>query len=68
MFFYVILFLIIGFITGFIVKNNAFAVMIICTISIIWILIWGIWAVATFIELIAGYAIARAIVKSEESS
>lgn len=54
-----ILFTMIGFIIGLIQKNKDTAIGIIITITIIWLFIYGIWAVATFAELILGYILAK---------
>ena len=56
-----ILFVIIGFIIGAIQKNEDSAIGIIILIIVIWLFIYGIWAVATFVELILGYTLARKI-------
>lgn len=54
-----ILFVIIGFIIGVIQKNEDSAIGIIIFIAVIWLFIYGVWAVATFVELILGYILAK---------
>ena len=51
--------MIIGFIVGIIQKNKDIAIGIIIIISVLWLFIYVIWAIATFIELILGYALAK---------
>ena len=54
---FIILFVVVGFFIGASAKETAGAVAIILFITVIWALIFGPWAIATFIELIVGYLI-----------
>jgi len=58
---FIIVFMIIGFIIGVVIKNNNTAVGAIVVISILWAFAMGPWAIATFIELLIGYSLARKI-------
>jgi hypothetical protein len=52
-----ILFVLIG-----IIQNNFdSAIGPIIIISVLWLFIFGVWAIATFIELLLGYSLARKI-------
>jgi len=62
-----ILFVIIGFIIGVIQKNEDSAIGIIILIAVIWLFIYGIWAVATFIELLLGHALAKRFINNKQS-
>ena len=63
MFFYFILFCIMGFVIGIIIRNIKLALGIIIVITLGWTFAYGPWALATFFELALGFAIARIIVK-----
>lgn len=52
------MFLIVGAILGFVLKESS-AVAAIIVISIAWMFIYGPWAIATFIELLLGYALVK---------
>ena len=54
-----IIFLIVGFIIGVVVEDNSKAIIVILTISIVWIFIYGAWAIATLIELLLGYSLTK---------
>lgn len=63
MLFYFITFCIIGFMLGVVFKNSNVAFGIVAVITICWAFIFGLWAMATFIELILGYAVAKSVMK-----
>lgn len=67
MFFYFIVFCIIGFVIGSMQKNPKNAMGIIVAVTICWALAWGPWAVATFVELMIGYALAKIIIKETKT-
>jgi len=56
-----ILFILIGFTIGILQKNFDSAIGVIIVISVLWLFIFGAWAIATFIELLLGYSLARKI-------
>ncbi len=57
-----IMFLVVGFLLGFIFNDTpSTAIAIIVITSIVWAFIWGAWAIATFFELFLGYAVARKV-------
>jgi len=58
---FIIVFTIIGFIIGIVVKNDNTAMGIIIVMSILWAFAMGPWAIATFIELSLGYSLSRKI-------
>lgn len=58
---FIILFTIIGFIIGIIIKNDNTAIGAIVIMSILWAFAMGPWAIATFVELLLGYSLARKI-------
>jgi len=60
-----ILFVLIGFVIGIIQNNFDSAIGIIIIISVLWLFIFGAWAIATFIELILGYSLARKFYKNK---
>jgi hypothetical protein len=62
---FIIVFIVIGFIIGFVQNDDGAALGIIILISILWALVMGPWAIATFIELYIGYSLARATKKKE---
>lgn len=69
MLFYIVIFCVIGFIIGAIIKNSTMAVTAIVAISFVWSLVFGPWALAAFIELMIGYGAARAVMpKSQEQN
>ena len=53
-----IMFLIVGALIGFILDEKT-AITSIVIISILWLFIYGPWAVATFFELLLGYGLAK---------
>lgn len=61
MLFYVAVFCITGLIIGFVIKSEIISATIICLISLLWAFVAGIWALATFVELLVGYGVARVI-------
>jgi hypothetical protein len=57
-----IMFVVVGFLLGFIFNDNpSTAITIIVITTIVWAFIWGAWAIATFFELLLGYAVARKV-------
>ena len=58
---FIIIFTIIGFIIGVVVKNDSVAIGAIFIMSILWAFAMGPWAIATFIELLLGYSLSRKI-------
>ena len=65
MLFYFVIFCIIGFAIGILAKGFNIAIAIIVTISLCWGIVFGPWALATFIELILGYAVARFVAHTQ---
>lgn len=63
MFFYFVVFCIIGFFLGVILKNFKIAMAVVVTITLCWAAVYGPWAVATFIELMLGFTVARVVAK-----
>jgi hypothetical protein len=63
MLFYFVIFCIIGSFIGFILKDFKIAMVVIVAISICWAFVFGPWALATFIELMVGYAVGKIIKK-----
>ena len=57
-----------GFFIGIILKNPKIAIAIIVTITFCWALVFGPWALATFLELILGYAAANSVKRLKETS
>lgn len=68
MLFYIIVFLGLGFAIGLFIKETSSAIIAIIVISIVWAVVFGPWAVAAFIELLIGYAVAKSIANSNEST
>ena len=66
MLFYFIIFCIVGFAIGALLKDSKVSIAIIITISLLWALAFGPWALATFVELILGYTVARRVNNIEE--
>ena len=62
---YFIIFVIVGFILG-LTLNNQIAIKIIIVLSILWIFVSGFWFIATFIELILGYTLAKRYINYSE--
>lgn len=60
---YFVLFCGIGLLIGFIIKKINFAIATIVVISVCWAFVYGPWALATFVELMLGFAVARVILK-----
>lgn len=58
---FIVIFTIIGFIIGAVVKDDNIATGAIIVMSILWAFAMGPWAIATFIELLIGYSLARKI-------
>ena len=59
--FYIIVFLILGFILGFFAPKNILPIIVL-SISSAWILAFGFgWAIATFVELCIGASVALII-------
>jgi hypothetical protein len=54
---FIIVFVILGVVIGSVA--NGMAIPIIIGISILWAFVYGPWAIATFIELMVGYAISQ---------
>lgn len=52
---------IIGFVIGVVVKDDNTAMSAIIVMSILWAFAMGPWAIATFIELLIEYSLARKI-------
>jgi len=44
---------------GFVVEEEKSAMMAIVALSFLWAFIFGLWAIATFIELLIGYGIGK---------
>lgn len=61
MLFYLVIFCTTGFFIGAIIKNSRIAIAIIAIISLCWAFAFGPWALATFLELLAGYAVANSV-------
>lgn len=59
--------MIVGYIIGVTVKDFEKSIIIILVISILWIFIFGIWAIATLIELLLGYLLAKRLIKNKQS-
>ena len=47
-----------GFALGIIVENRKLSLTTIVLISLGWAFLYGPWAIATFVELLVGYAVA----------
>ena len=58
---FIIVFTIIGFIIGIVTKDDNTAMGAIVVMSILWAFAMGPWAIATFIELLLRYSLARKI-------
>ncbi|MBQ4076996.1 MAG: hypothetical protein IJD65_04905 [Mailhella sp.] len=58
MLFYLLCFCGLGFALGVIVENRKLALSAIILISLGWAFVYGPWAIATFVELLVGYAVA----------
>ena len=63
MFFYFVIFCAIGFVIGVLLKNFKVAMAVIVVIALLWALPFGSWALATFVELMLGYVVAKVVVK-----
>jgi hypothetical protein len=55
---YIIVFIVTGFLLGYALQDKI-ALGSILVISILWAFAMGPWAIATFIELLIGYAVAK---------
>lgn len=67
--FYIIIFIVVGIIIGLIFRNEeekAYTAIIVITIG--WAFVWGIWAIAAFIELAIGFAIAQSMSSSSSNT
>ena len=58
---FIIIFTIIGFIIAVVIKDDNAAIGAIIIMSILWAFAMGPWAIATLIELLLGYSLARKI-------
>jgi len=58
---YFIVFFVVGFFVGVIIEEEKVAMMLIIALSGLWAFIFGPWAIATFIELLIGYGLAKSI-------
>ena len=56
---FIVIFTIIGFIIGVVIKDDNTAMGVIIIMSILWLFAMGPWAIATLIELSLGFAIAK---------
>lgn len=63
---FIILFLFIGIVLGFVDKKGVVSIISIPVISLLWSIVFGPWAIATFIELVLGFLIAKIIIKSND--
>ena len=63
MIFYFVIFCVAGFIIGILLKNFKVAMLVIALISLCWAFVYGPWALATFVELMVGYAVAKVVAK-----
>ncbi len=63
MLFYFIIFFIIGFGLGVVIRNIKIALGIVVAITLCWTFAYGPWALAAFIELMLGVAVARVVRK-----
>ncbi|SHN70075.1 hypothetical protein [Desulfovibrio litoralis] len=66
MLFYFVIFIVIGFVLGAMQKNVKIASVIIIAISLCWAVVFGPWALAAFVELMIGYALAKYLAKEKE--
>ncbi len=57
MVFYTVVFIALGAVLGVFVKEKSSAIVAIVVVSVAWALIFGPWAILTFVELIIGYYI-----------
>lgn len=57
-----IVFIIVGYIIGITIADSEKSIIIILLISILWMFAFGFWAIATFIELLLGYTLAKRLV------
>jgi len=60
---FMLIFLVIGFLIGLFLSESAVIVWVII-ITVGWAFVMGPWAIATFLELVLGIAIANGIKKS----
>lgn len=61
-----IMFLIVGFLLGFLIDNQQKAFTVIILLSIGWGFVAGPWAIATFLELLLGYFVMQKIKISQK--
>ena len=66
MLFYLVTFCTIGFFIGVIIRNSKIAIAIIVVITLCWALVFGPWALATFLELLLGYVGANSIKRAKK--
>lgn len=59
--FYILVFIIVGFVVGLFTSEKISAYFIYIIISAIWFFVWGPFAVAAFLELVIGDYVARKI-------
>ncbi len=60
---YFVVFCVVGFIVGVVFKDLKLALAAMVVISVCWAFVYGPWALATFIELVLGYAVAKVITR-----
>jgi hypothetical protein len=63
---YIVLFLLVGFFIGKLVKNEAFAYGLILIITVSWGFGFGPWAFATLVELLVGYKLAIKVIDEND--
>lgn len=61
MLFFAVVFVILGLIIGSMLKEESVAITSILVITVIWAFVYGPWAIATLIELIVGYSLAKSM-------
>lgn len=66
MLFYMVIFLSLGVAIGLSIKQISIGIISIVVITIGWYFVYGPWAIATFIELLIGYAVAKNVAKAGE--
>jgi hypothetical protein len=62
MLFYVVVFVVIGAVIGFLVPSRV-AGWIMLAIAVGWFFVWGIWALAAYVEMYVGYRCAAALIR-----
>ena len=63
MLFYFLIFCLVGFGIGWVIRDKRIALGVIIVISVLWMFPFGKWALATFVELLVGYVIAICVRK-----